>query len=439
MPPLDDHAAVRRLLDRLGFGPRPGELDAAVARGFDATLASLLSPGADPGAAATPAPTFATDPYAERQKQDQQAKKQSQAELNAQIQQLTGWWLDRMTATQAPFTEKLTWFWHGHFATSVQKVHSAKLMLGQNETFRKLGAGDFAALAKAMIVDPAMLIWLDGGQNRKGAANENLAREFMELFTLGIGHYTETDVREGARALTGWQVNRTTGAAALNPKQHDTGTKTVLGTTGNLDANSLVDVFLGRPDSPKFIASRLWFRLVSGDPIPDDALGRLVAAYGSGRDVTAMVRALATEPAFRDSANALVKQPVEWLVGYLRAVGLQPSKLPAKTHTQLLAGLRGLGQVPFAPPSVGGWAAGGAWLSTGASLARLQVAQLVATSADLGALGGVGTAGRIDAVRALLGVDAWSDRTRTALQKVVGDPKKLVAVAACAPEYVVSA
>ncbi|KAA2253018.1 DUF1800 domain-containing protein [Solihabitans fulvus] len=439
MPTLDDRSAARRLLDRFGFGPRPGELDAAAARGFDATLAAMLAPADDAGAKATPPPDLGAEPQQLGNNKDQQAKKQAEATLQSQETKLTAWWLDRMVATEAPLTERLTWFWHGHFATSVQKVRSAKMMLAQNQTQRRLATGDFTALAKAMIADPAMLVWLDGGQNRKGAANENLAREFMELFTLGIGHYTETDVREAARALTGWHVDRLAGTATFVPKQHDTGTKTVLGTTAPLDANSLVDVLLARPDSPKFIAQRVWFRLVSGDPVPADALDRLVAAYGPHRDVAALLRAVAAEPAFRDQATSLVKQPVEWLVGLLRAVRLQPAGLPDAQRTQLLGALRGLGQIPFAPPSVGGWAAGGAWLSTSAGLARLQLAQLVAAHADLSGLAGLSASARVDGVRALLGVDAWTDRTKAALQKVDGDAKKILAVAACAPEYVVSA
>jgi uncharacterized protein (DUF1800 family) len=443
VPTLDERAAVRRLLDRFGFGPRPGDLDAAAGRGFDTTLTALLdpaAPAADAGARATPPPDLGDEPYRPgTAKQDPAAKQRAQTALRDQETKLTLWWLDRMVAADAPLAERLTWFWHGHFATSVQKVRSARLMLKQNQTLRQLGGGDFTALAGAMIADPAMLVWLDGQQNTVGAANENLAREFMELFTLGVGHYTETDVREAARALTGWRVDRQAMTATPVPRRHDGGSKTVLGVTANLDATSLVDLLLGRPESPRFVAGRIWYRLVSADPPPPGTLDRLAAGYGPGRDIRGLLRAVAAEPAFRDSASALVKQPVEWAVGLMRALRIRPARLPQQAGDQVLTGLRGLGQVPFQPPSVGGWSGGTAWLTTSAGLARLHLAQRLAQHGDTGAVAAAPPSGRLDAARALLGVDAFGPRTTAALRRVTGDPRQLLAVAACAPEYVVSA
>ena len=427
MSPLDERAAVRRLLDRFGFGPRPGQLDAA---GFEQTLAALFAAD-DPGVKASPPPQLGPEPD-RGGKQDPQAKKQANAERKRQVAQTTLWWLDRMVAADASGRERLTWFWHGHFATSAQKVRSSRLMLAQNETLRTHGLGDFGVLAKAMIVDPALLVWLDGQKNKTGAANENLAREFMELFTLGVGHYSETDVREAARALTGWKVDRDALTASLVPKQHDTKDKTVLGHTGDLDAAGLVDVLLAQPAGPRFLVSRLWLRLVGSTP-PDDATAeRLVGAFGPGRDVSALLRAIAAEPAFRDPANTVVKQPVEWLVGLLRAWRIRPAELPDKQQKALLAGLRAMGQVPFLPPSVGGWPAGGSWLTTASSLARLNLATSLAEHARFDGVDGVEPMG------ALLGVDSWSERTKAALSPVAKDPAQLGALAAAAPEYVVS-
>jgi len=403
---MDERTAVRRLHDRLGFGPRPGDLDI----GFDATLDRLLAPAAPDG----PAPPQLTplDKNATQQRADDEKK-------------LVLWWLDRMVATTTPVVERLTWFWHGHFATSEQKVRSPFLMLAQNQTFRQFALGPFAPLAKAMITDPAMLVWLDGNANRKGTPNENLAREFMELFALGIGHYSENDVREAARALTGWTVKRDGGTQAqFAANRHDSGEKQILGQKGTFDAASFADLVLARPESPKFVASRLWARLVSSTPPGDDVLGRLVAA----QDVRSSLRAIATEPAFRDPATTLVKQPVEWLVGLMRALGVRPSTLDQQAQAKLLSGLRGMGQVPFQPPSVGGWAAGGAWLTTASGVSRLQLAQLVTSHAQL--------AGSDPG--AVLGVDRWSDRSRAAWQSVASNPAQAAAIAACAPEYVVS-
>jgi uncharacterized protein (DUF1800 family) len=436
--PLDDRAVVGRLLDRFGFGAAPGERDAAVAHGFDATLAGLLDSGvADPGSDATPPPDLGPAPVPPA-KQDKVAAQQFAAALRQQESVLLGWWLDRMVAARVPVRERLTWFWHGHFATSEQKVRDPGLMLRQNETFRTLGPGSFTALAQALAVDPAMLVWLDGQQNKAGSANENLAREFMELFTLGVGHYSEADVREAARALTGWTVDKQSASARPVARRHDNGTKTILGSTADFDNRSFVDLVLARPESPRFVVGRLWFRLVSPAPPAADTVDRLVAAYGAGRDISAVLRAIAAEPAFRDSATTLVKQPVEWLAGLLRALGLRPSTLPAQSHTQLVNGLRGMGQLPFLPPSVGGWPAGPAWLTTSAGVSRLALAQLIAQHADLQRLSGVSAAARPDAVAGVLGVGAWTPRTKSALSTVEDDPKQLLAVAACAPEYVVS-
>jgi uncharacterized protein (DUF1800 family) len=439
---LNEGAAVRRLLDRFGFGARPGELAAATAAGFTATVASLLAPGVtDAGAASTPSPDLGAEvirPGQAARQQDPAAKKQAAQALAAQELTLAGWWLDRMVATEAPLTERITWFWHGHFATSEQKVRSPRLMQRQNDTFRQLGTGGFTALAEAMITDPAMMVWLDAQQNTVRAPNENLARESMELFLLGIGHYSEDDVRAAARALTGWTVDRDTIAARFVPRRHDDTTKTILGSTSDFDAQSFVELVLSQPDSPRFIAGRLWFRLVSSTPPPAEVLDGLVAAYGSGRDIRGLLTALAASPAFLDSAQTLVKQPVEWVVGLLRALGIRPNQLSSTAIRSVIGVLRDLGQVPFEPPNVGGWPADVAWLTTSAALARLRLAQAVAGRADLTAISSVSASARPEAVRLLLGVDSWSDRTKAALDKVSGDARQLVTIAACAPEYVVS-
>jgi uncharacterized protein (DUF1800 family) len=435
---IADRDAVRRLLQRVGLGPRPGELDAAVARGFDATVSALTQPagGPDAGVAATPLPDFGppVPPLAKTASiETRQAQRREQA---AQTRQLQVWWLDRMASVDAPLPERMTWFWHGHFATSIAKVRRAQLMAGQNATQRRLGRGDFRALAQAMIVDPAMLIWLDGGGNRIGRPNENLAREFMELFTLGVGNYSETDVRQAARALTGWQVNYRTGAPVFRPRAHDGGPETVLGAPSDYDASGLVDRILSRPAAPRYLAQRLWARYVA-DTRPDPAtLDRLVTAYGPSHDITALLTAAVRSPAFRDPASVLVREPVLWLVGVLRALRLPASKLPPAT---LAATLTGLGQVPFAPPNVGGWPAGPQWLTTAAALTRLQVARTLATLGDISPVSDTAPADRADAAAALLSMPTLTDRTRGALRALANDPAQLVALAIASPENTVSA
>src|SRR5690349_13108884 len=241
---MADRNAVAHLLRRATFGPTAEEVDAAEKAGYDATLAALFDVSRpDAGAARTPPPTLAPIAAGSTREEKQKA---NQAR-NEQNRSAVAWWLERMVAADHQLHEKLTFFWHGHWATSVQKVRSAPLMLAYRQTLFDTALGDRGAQVKAMLRDAALIIWLDGEKNTAKAPNENLGRELMELFTLGIGHYTEDDVKAAARALTGWQIDRTTGKATLNPKRHDDKDKTILGRTGPFDADGLAAVLLAQP------------------------------------------------------------------------------------------------------------------------------------------------------------------------------------------------
>jgi uncharacterized protein (DUF1800 family) len=436
-------AELAHLLRRATFGPLAEEVDQAERDGPQATLAALLRPpGADPGADATPPPALGPDPaLADGAHPDRDAQLKAQRDRRAQVQTITAWWLDRMVAAGHQWPEKLVFFWHGHWATSVQKVKVAGLMLGQQQTFRRLGAGDFGPFLKAMLRDPALVYWLDGQQNTRAAPNENLARESMELFTLGIGNYTEDDVRQAARALTGWQLDRAAGTLTLVAKRQDTGSKTILGQTGAFDTDGFADLLLAQPANATFLASRLWYRFAdSAAPLPPDTRDRLAAAYRPGRDVTALAQALFTDPGFAGTAHALVKQPVEWAVGAMRQLRIRPAQLADKQRAALLRGLDALGQQLFAPPSVGGWPAGAAWLTTDATQLRVQLGTALAAQAGpaaLEALSSAPKAGRVDALARLLVVDAFTDRTRAVLTPAAGDVRKLLALGLASPEYAV--
>ncbi len=429
---------LAHLLRRATFGPRAEDVDAAVRAGLDATLTSLLAPPSpDPGAARTPVPALGSDPLAALPKDaDRGARQDALQQVRQQVQRIELWWLDRMVAADHQFTEKLVFFWHGHWATSVEKVRSAVAMLRQQQTFRDLGYGDFGPFLKAMLRDPALVIWLDGQQNTRAAPNENLARESMELFTLGVGNYTEDDVRAAARALTGWQVRRTDLNPTFVPARHDATTKTILGRTGAFDTDGYADVLLAQPANATFLATRLWYRFASGEPIPAEVATRLADAYRPQRSIPALVRALFTDPAFPGTTAQLVKQPVEWVVGALRQLGIQPSQLPTAAQQQLRTGLTALGQTLFAPPSVGGWPAGAAWLSTSGTEHRITLATQLASHAAPAALDAVRSGG-VDALARLLVIDEFTDRTRATLRGAGTDPKRLLAFGLASPEYAI--
>ncbi len=429
--------ATARMLRRAGFGVSGPEVDAAVSRDWPGYVDAMLStnPDADPGAIATPMPSLGP-PRAPGKGTTPAARKQYNKQLSEQQGVLSDWWLRRMVAVGQPTHEKLTLLWHNHFATSAQKVRVAAHMAAQNQKLRTLSLGDFRTLAYTMLTDAAMLRWLDGQTNTAKAPNENLAREFMELFTLGHGNgYTEDDVRGGARALTGWVIDAN-GRTSMTPKRHDSSTKTLFGITRNFDAAGFCDTVLAQPKSAEYVAGRLWQQLASEEPPAAQVLDRLVSAYGPGRNLRALTEAILTDNEFTDSRAAVVNTPVEWLVGVMGTLRVPVDK-PARLK-MIHATLRTLGQRPFYPPSVGGWPSGQVWLSTASAGARLRAATQLAHAGDLSSIENTGAGDRVDAVGYLIGVGAWSDRTVKALQPLVRHPPQLVAAAVNTPEYLTS-
>jgi uncharacterized protein (DUF1800 family) len=426
-----------RALRRAGFGVTGPEVDAIAARDWpdyvDAALGA--NPDADPGSIATPMPTLEA-PRAPGRGGTPAARKQYNNQLSEQQRVLSEWWLSRMVSVGQPIHEKLTLLWHNHFATSAQKVRVAAYMAAQNQKLRTGALGDFRSLTYAMLTDAAMLRWLDGQTNTAKAPNENLAREFMELFALGHGNgYTEDDVRAGARALTGWVIGAN-GQTEVLPKRHDSTAKTLFGSTRNFDAGAFCDAVLGQPKSAEYVAGRLWQQLASDDPPSPQALDRLVAAYGPGRNLRALTRAILTDGEFTGGRATVVNTPVEWLVGVMRTLRV-PIGNPAQRKLAD-ATLRALGQRPFYPPSVGGWPRGQVWLSTASAGARLRAATQLAQAGDLSSVESTAPGDRIDAVGYLIGVGAWSDRTADALRPLVRTPPQLVAAAVNTPEYLTS-
>lgn len=407
---------IALLYRRAGFGLRPDELDRAEAAGYEASVESLLSGLAAGGAVAAPPLQAPTD----------------RAVPAGEVAELQQWWMDLMIAGTAPLREKLTLFWHGHFATAISKVRDPRLMLGQNQLFRRLGGGSFEMLVQSVAQDGAMMIWLDTSSDKKSHPNENFAREMMELFTLGIGNYTQGDVTAGARSFTGWVFDRRDARFAFRPAQHDFGAKTYLGQTGEWNGTDAVHIAVNRPESARFLLARLWSHFAYPIEPADRVIDDLLPAYGPSLSVTAALRAIFLHPEFLSPATrtGLVKQPVEYLAGAARALRLDATGLPAMS--------RALGQNLFDPPNVGGWGQNGYWLDTATALVRLRCALALARKGDLSALASLPPGQRVTAVAGLLGVDGWGPTTARALNQVAADPTRLAALALVSPEYVLA-
>ena len=276
--------------------------------------------------------------------------------------QASAWWLYRMLHGGHPLKEKLTLFWHNHFATSNAKVQNAGYMVGQYELMHRHALGNFAELLQEMSKDPAMMVWLDTVQSKKGQPNENYARELMELFSLGIGNYTEKDIREAARAFTGWEIRN--GKFHNNTAQFDSTEKTVLAKKGNWKGEDIVRICLDQPACPRFIVRKLYRYLISESDTPsaeliDVPVKQFANGYDFGKLVETMLRSnlFFSEQAYR----ARIKSPVDYVLGMARA-------LEARMGTQngavnLTTSLENLGQNVFHPPSVKGWDGGQTWLN----------------------------------------------------------------------------
>ena len=424
----DDRRALGLLYRRLAFGATADELDAAMLRGYDASVEELLRFGdrdAAEGAAALALTADAALPI------DPAGRKAAQQQRAAEEKSLLDWWLARMVASTTPAREKLVWYWHGHFATAIAKVQTPLLMYEQNQLFRRMSEGTFRDLVQAVAKDPAMLIWLDSNNNVKAHPNENFARELMELFTLGIGNYTEDDVKEAARCFTGWTYNRGTHSYALRAAQHDTSTKTVLGHVGDLGGEDVIDLITSSVSSQRFVIARLWSHLAYPIATTDPVVDSITA--GGPVTIADTLRSIARHPQFRSDATftGLVKQPVEWLVGALRALSVAYNPKFAAVLTQLA-------QVPFNPPNVAGWPQNQYWISTATALARLAGASQIAAAADLHSVANVAVSQRPTACARLLGIDAWTTSTQHALDAAANDPRSLVALALVSPEYVLN-
>jgi uncharacterized protein (DUF1800 family) len=428
-----ERLAVSRLYHRFGFGPRPGEFESAIKLGFEQTAKNLLiKPSSDEVVAELK--SIVIDDLGPRPKPGTFESTSYSIKIQSQKKEMLIWWLDQMINTKYSLNEKMTWFWHGHWATSIEKLNFALPMYTQNLTLRENALGDFFSLSRAMYNDGALQYWLDGQENTAKAPNENLSREFMELFTLGVGRYTEDDVKALARVFTGIQVQRTNGVVAFNPRRHDNSVVKLLGLTQQFSAEQAVDFLVSRDDSSRFIYERLWYRFISSTedyPIDFNRSAFL------DRDIFSAVNDLVKSSEFKDPQFVMVKSPIEWFVSICRALEITPSN--TSNVNKLIGGLQKLSQLPFAPPNVGGWPAGELWLTSASAQFRLNLSQDILKNSNLAALKSISPSLRVKYLANLLGVYQWSKRTSDALYVVRNEPERLFLLAVNSPEYVVGA
>ncbi len=355
--PLDDpDTRLRHLLRRTSFAALPADVEHYRGMPAEQVVDDLLA----------------------QTSRDDSATDTAVAKLNYDMQkpaEVIATWIARLMYTERPAVERMTLFWHGLLTSGLTKIpkqyHS--VMLTQNQFFRDHALDKFDVLLKGVVRDPAMMLWLDIHTSNKNHPNENYARELMELFTLGAGHYTEQDVRESARAHTGYSLDKDRGFV-FRPGQHDAGLKTFLGETGNFDADGIVDIIMRQDAAPAHFARKL-FEFFAYPAPADEVIAPIAAvARQSGFDTKQVVRAVLTSDAFysREAYRAIVKSPVDFAIGALR---LFESQIDPRT---IVGAMRTMGQTLFDPPNVAGWPGGRTWLGTSTWFARVNgAAQLV--------------------------------------------------------------
>jgi len=370
---------IHHLAARTGLGtPTQTEMNVLAGLTYDQAVDRLL--GGFTGKAVMAPPDWMSVPPARRTANMTDEEKMAFQRLQgANSRDLKGWWYGEMLNTTSPFTESMTLFWHNHFTSSLKKVKTPNLLFLQNATLRTHALGNFGDMLRAVTFDPAMMVYLDTVNSKAGAPNENFARELMELFTLGEGQgYTEDDIREAARAFTGWRFDADR-QLVLKARAHDKGQKLFFGRRGNFDGDDIIDILLEQPRVAEYITEKVWLNFVSATPNLAE-IARLATLFrDSGYELKPLMRAMFLSDTFRDPATqgTLVKSPTDLVVGTLRLVGFIPPD-----PSVLLAQGQNLGQELFDPPDVKGWPGGVDWINTAALPARYEWLRSISNAID---------------------------------------------------------
>ena len=399
-----DFQKAAHLIERAGFGATPDEIERLAAMTPEAAVASLVGYDGIPDDLepfnASPIWDPEMDPFPKSRAEAVRIARERGESMGVKVlpegesrplqpvvnkfffglrsnavetQRLATWWGERMLTTTRPLEEKLTLFWHGHFATGSGKVRDTRMMLRQNDMLREHADGTFRDLLLGILKDPAMLVYLDNGENRKGHPNENFGRELLELFTLGVGNYTEHDIREGSRAFTGW----TNDVLEFNfdADQHDFGEKTFLGRTGPFDGDDIIDIILDQPAAAEFVAAKL-YRFFVREDMADEVRADLGATFRDARyELKPLLTRIFLSRDFYSPASyaTQIKNPVQLVVSTYRKLGLR--ELPTIPDFHALTS--SLGQRLFNPPNVAGWAGGRTWITPATLLERGNLFQAV--------------------------------------------------------------
>ncbi|WP_456381721.1 DUF1800 domain-containing protein [Hydrogenimonas sp.] len=361
-----DFDEARHLLSRTSFGFRWDELEAMRSISYTEGVERLIS---SVPSRTVEAPQWLAKPLRVKRWKELSAAEREvvKRERRRRSLELKVWWYRQMIASDRQLVEWMTRFWHGHFTSELKKVKWPGLMFRQNRLFREHALGNFKTLLHAVAKDGAMMIYLDTVRNRKNHPNENFARELLELFTLGEGHYSENDIKNAARAFTGWGLDRRTGTFRFRSKHHDDGMKIFLGEKGRFGGEEIIDIVLRRPQTARFVSVKLFVALTGTYPEKtiENRLGELF--YRSGYEIRPLLRAILLSDPFRDPANrgAMVKSPAELIAGTLRSFSI--GKLPLEKAVRMG---RVLGEDLFDPPGVEGFAQNREWITGDTLLLR---------------------------------------------------------------------